>query len=71
MHCGADMIKSLTLGSVCGSGFCQVQFGIPDEHRVYSVSLFLRRHALANNRECIVGIHMLEHAEVNENVIST
>ena len=36
VHCGADMIKSLTLGSVCGSGFCQVQFEIADEHRVYS-----------------------------------
>ena len=36
VHCGADMIKSLTFGSSCGSGFCQVQFEIADEHRVYS-----------------------------------
>jgi len=48
-----------------------VQFGIADEHKVYLVSLFLRHHTPASNRESIIGIDMLVHAIVNESVLFT
>jgi hypothetical protein len=67
VHCGADMIKSLALVFACSSGFCQVHFEIADEHRFYSVSLFLGCHALAINRECIAGVGVLVYVDVNKN----